>query len=110
MRISSKAAHDRRDAGQSILEVVVARGVFALIAATLMALAIGGLQGLEQGGEQTQAQALAQEGMEAVRSIRDRAWNENTYVISCCPKTCLCVVISCGNGSGTLVFCIQPRS
>ena len=82
MRISSKAAHDRRDAGQSILEVVVAMGVFALIAATLMALAIGGLQGLEQGGEQTQAQALAQEGMEAVRSIRDRAWNENTYAMS----------------------------
>jgi len=63
--------------GQSLLEVIIALAIFALISSALVSLSLGGFVGLEQGGEHMQAQALAQEGIEAVRSIRDRAWNEN---------------------------------
>ena len=72
----------RSQSGQSILEVIIALTIFALIAAALASLAVGGLVALEQGGEQTQAEALAQEGIEAIRSIRDGAWNENVYTTS----------------------------
>jgi len=65
--------------GQSMLEVIIALAIFALISSALTSLALGGFTGLVQGGEQTEAEALAQEGIEAVRSIRDRAWNEYTF-------------------------------
>ena len=65
--------------GQSLLEVVVALAIFALLAATLLALSAGSFIGLTRGGEQTQAASLADEGIEAVRSIHDRAWNELIY-------------------------------
>ncbi len=65
--------------GQSILEVIVAMAIFALIGAAMVAMVVGSFIALTQGGEQTQAEALAQEGIEAVRSIRDGAWNEIIY-------------------------------
>jgi len=63
--------------GQALLEVILAIAVFAAIAGVLITMAVGGFRGLEQGGEQTEAEALAQEGIEAVRAVRDKAWNEN---------------------------------
>lgn len=69
-------------AGQGMLEIILAMMVFGLIAASLASLAVGGFRGLEQGGEQTQAQAIAQEGIDAVRSIRDQAFNEIIYSTS----------------------------
>lgn len=68
--------------GQSLLEVIVAMAIFALISTAMITLAMGGFTGLEQGGEHTQAQALAQQGYEAVRSIRDGAWNEMSFTTS----------------------------
>ncbi|MBU2542735.1 prepilin-type N-terminal cleavage/methylation domain-containing protein, partial [Patescibacteria group bacterium] len=68
--------------GQSLLEVIVAMAIFALISAAMVSLSLGGLSALEQGGEQTQAEALAQEGVEAVRAIRDSAWNKLVYATS----------------------------
>jgi len=65
--------------GQSILEVIVAMAIFSLIGAAMATLVVGGFTGLEQGGEYTQAQALAQEGIEAVKSIQAGAWNEIIY-------------------------------
>lgn len=65
--------------GQSTLEVIIAMAIFSLIGAAVISLAVGGYNAMTQGGEQTQAEALAQEGIEAVRSIRDRAWNELIY-------------------------------
>ncbi len=56
--------------------------IFALISAAMITLSLGGFTALEQGGEQTEAEALAQEGIEAVRSIRDSAWNQLTYATS----------------------------
>lgn len=68
--------------GQSILEVIVAMAIFSLIAVAMASMAVGGFVSLQQGGEQTEAEALAQEGIEAVRSLRDNAWNINTYSTS----------------------------
>lgn len=71
-----------RSSGQGMLEVVLALAIFGFLAAALISMVAGGFRGLEQGGEQTQAEALVQEGIEAVRAIRDRAWNENIYSLS----------------------------
>lgn len=65
--------------GQSLVEVVVALAIFALLAAAIVTLAAGSFIGLNKGGEQTQAEAFAEEGIEAVRAIHDRAWNELIY-------------------------------
>lgn len=65
--------------GQSILEVIIAMAIFALVSVTLVTLAAGSFVGLEQGGEQTEAENLAQEGIEAVKSIYENAWNELKY-------------------------------
>jgi len=68
--------------GQSLLEVIVALAIFALIGAALATMSIGGLATLTEGAAQTEANAYAQEGLEAVRAIRDRAWNELIYTTS----------------------------
>ncbi len=65
--------------GQSIVEVIIAMAVFALIGAAMVTLVVGGFTALEQGGEQTEAAAIAQEGMEAVRAIYNRSWDELRY-------------------------------
>lgn len=69
--------------GQSLLEVILAMAIFAAIAGTLITMSVGGFRGLEQGGEQTEAEALAEEGIEAIKSIRDRAWNESIPCTTC---------------------------
>lgn len=69
----------RTQTGQSIMEVVLVMAIFGILAAALASLVVGGLRSLQQGGQQTEAEALAQEGMAAVRSIRDGAWNELLY-------------------------------
>lgn len=61
------------------MEVIIALAIFSLIAAAMATMVLGGSAALIQGGEQTEAEAFAQEGIEAVRAIRDRAWNELIY-------------------------------
>ena len=68
--------------GQSLLEVIVAMAIFGMIAAAMISFAIGGFLSLKQGGDQIEAEALAQQGIEAVRAIRDSAWNKLTYTTS----------------------------
>lgn len=68
--------------GQSLLEIILAMAIFAIISSTMISLSLGGFVSLRQGGEQTVASGLAQEGLEAVRAIKDRAWNELTYTTS----------------------------
>ncbi len=60
----------------------MALAIFSFIAAAMMSMALGGFQALERGGEQTEAEALAQEGLEAVKAIQERAWNEMEYGVS----------------------------
>ena len=68
--------------GQSIVELIIAIAVFSLIGAAMTVMVIGSFTALMQGGEHTEAKALAQEGIEAVRAIKDRAWNENVFSTS----------------------------
>lgn len=65
--------------GIGMIEAVLAMAIFGLIAASIVSMVVGSFRALEQGGEQSQAEALAQEGIESLRSIRDRAWNLNTF-------------------------------
>ena len=65
--------------GQSVIEIVIALALFVIIASSLTFLALGSFDGLERGREFIQAGALAQEGVEAARSIRDRDWGAFSY-------------------------------
>ena len=65
--------------GQSLIEVLIAIVIFGAIAGGVAVMAAGSLKQIQQGGDQTKAEALAQEGIEAVRSIKDRAWNKNIF-------------------------------
>lgn len=69
----------KKQSGQSILEVIVAMAIFALISAALATMAVGSFNALIQGGEYSRAEALAQEALEAIKSIKDKAWNEGRY-------------------------------
>ncbi|MEK7099398.1 MAG: hypothetical protein AAB916_02680 [Patescibacteria group bacterium] len=64
--------------GQGLLEAILAIAVFAAIAGVLITMAVGGFRGLEQGGEQTEAEAFAQLGLDATHAVRDREWNQIT--------------------------------
>ena len=68
-----------RRSGQSILEVIIALAIFALFAASMVSLALGGFTSLIKSDEYLTAAALADEGLEAARAIRDGAWNELVY-------------------------------
>lgn len=65
--------------GHSLIEVIIALAIFAMIFFSIVSLSVGSFNGLYQGGEQTIAEGLAQQGIEAVRSVRDRAWNELVF-------------------------------
>jgi|GEM_PF-2926179 len=62
--------------GQTLFEIVIALAIFSMIASILVSVSLGGFTALTQGGDQTKASALAEEGIEALRSIRDGAWND----------------------------------
>lgn len=61
--------------GQSLLEVIVAMAIFSLIAMVMVSMITGSFLGLTQGGKYTEAEFLAQEGIEAVRSLKDSDWD-----------------------------------
>ncbi|RLC38578.1 hypothetical protein DRH27_01960 [Candidatus Falkowbacteria bacterium] len=65
--------------GQSIIEIVVALAIFVLIVSSLGVLIMGSFSLLARSSEFIKASALAEEGVEAVRGIRNRAWNELIY-------------------------------
>ncbi len=65
--------------GQSLAEIVLAIAIFSVLALSLVSLSLGGLSASLRAEELSEAQFLAQEGLEAVRSIKSRAWNELIY-------------------------------
>ena len=62
--------------GQSILGVIIAMAIFALMASSIAKTSVGNISALNQGGEQSRAEALAIEAVESVRAIKDGAWND----------------------------------
>ena len=60
--------------GQSMLELLVAMGIFVLVVSSVMFVVLDALSANRQGSERTQASLLATEGMEAALSIRNLGW------------------------------------
>lgn len=60
------------DIGQSLLEVTITIGVSTLIVTALVIVTVVGLKNSELSQNQSQATKLAQEGLEKVRSMKDR--------------------------------------
>lgn len=65
----------RNNQGQSLLEVILAVAIFALIGAALSSMVLGSFNSLTRSTKMTRAQALADEAAEAIRSIKGGAWN-----------------------------------
>jgi hypothetical protein len=79
--------HSFNNRGSSLLEVIIAIALFGFICSALVSMSLGGFTSLYQGGEYVEAEAFAQEGIEAVRTIRDSAWNKLTYTTSAVTST-----------------------
>ncbi|RLC33798.1 MAG: hypothetical protein DRZ76_03890, partial [Candidatus Nealsonbacteria bacterium] len=60
--------------GQSLIELLVAMGVFVLVISGIMFLTLDAHTANLYGQERTKATLLAQEGIEAVKSIKNRGW------------------------------------
>ena len=61
--------------GFGIIEIIVAMGILVIIAATATSSLLGGLIANRLGDEETEAYLYSQEGIEAVRSIKNQGWN-----------------------------------
>ena len=64
-----------QDAGQTLMELLLALGIFAFIMTAVFALVFGGLTTGLRSEEQDYATMFAQEGLDAARSIRDTDWD-----------------------------------
>ncbi|RMD59679.1 type II secretion system protein [Candidatus Parcubacteria bacterium] len=62
--------------GIVLLEILVASALFLVLAGSISGLLIAGLNGLQTAKLRQRAQIYAQQAVEAVISIQDRAWNE----------------------------------
>lgn len=60
--------------GQSLIELVIAIGIFVVVISSLAFLVFNGYAASYLASEITQATLLAEEGLEATRSIRDNSW------------------------------------
>ncbi len=87
--------------GQSLLEAILALAIFALIASALASMTIGGYQGLGYGGDYLEASALADEAIEAARSVRDGAWNE--FIVSPAVATSTTGQWTLNNGASEII-------
>lgn len=67
-----------KERGQSLLELLIAMGVFVLAVSAVTFLILDAYLADRFGRERMIATFLAKEGMEAVRSIRDNNWNNLT--------------------------------
>jgi type II secretory pathway pseudopilin PulG len=66
----------KKQSGQSLIELVVAIGIFVIVVSILIFLVLGSYIAGRLASEITQADFLAEEGLEAARSIRDDNWDK----------------------------------
>jgi hypothetical protein len=64
--------------GQSLIELIIAIGIFIFAVSALIFLVLDSYVSGRLAAEITKADFLAQEGLEAVRSIRDNSWSDLT--------------------------------
>jgi Tfp pilus assembly protein PilV len=62
--------------GQSLVEAIVAIGITVLVITGLVVLAVGAVRSATLARNRSLAVQYAQEGMEALRSVRDRSFSE----------------------------------
>ena len=62
--------------GFSLVEVLVALGIFAVLAAGIFNIVTSSYKNFYGKGDKQSLTQFAQEGIEAVRSIRDNSWQE----------------------------------
>jgi len=60
--------------GQSLAEVVIAMSIFSIITLVVSTIFLDSLVSLGVSNEEVRATVIAQEGLEAARSIRDESW------------------------------------
>lgn len=95
----------RSDKGQSLMELVVVIAVITIVVAALVFATIASLRNASFSQNQAQATKLAQEGLEKVRSLRDRdttgvgIWSSSTSCGSSVPSTCPATQSSCPSGA-----------
>ena len=66
----------KNQSGQSLVELIIAMGIIVLVISSVAFLVIDSYVSGRLSKEITQANFLAEEGMEAIRSIRDNSWND----------------------------------
>jgi len=66
----------KNKSGQSLIEVVVAVGMMALLLTTILALVALSVKNSRVAKDRAQAVSLAQEGVELMRTYRDYSWTE----------------------------------
>jgi hypothetical protein len=62
--------------GQTIIEVIVAVAVFAVLSTSALFLILGSFESVRYGGEQEMALAFVSEGIDAARSIANQGWGK----------------------------------
>lgn len=70
--------------GQSMIELLVAMGVFVIVAATIAFLVVDSYISSRAGEERTKATFLAEQGLEQARLTRDNSWGD---LVSIAPET-----------------------
>ncbi|MFA5051935.1 MAG: prepilin-type N-terminal cleavage/methylation domain-containing protein [Patescibacteria group bacterium] len=66
--------NEDNQSGQSLLELMIAMGIFIVVIASTMFLTLDAQMANQSGGQRTRAAALAQEGIEASKSLAARGW------------------------------------
>jgi len=66
----------KQSLGQSLVELIIAMGIIVLVIGSIVFLVIDSYISGRLSKEITQANFLAEEGMEAIRSIRDNSWDD----------------------------------
>lgn len=78
-----KIYFSKYQSGFGLVEVIVAVAIFTIIAATGTMAVLGSFSTNRLGDEETEATLLAQEGIEAVRSIRNQDWSTSFIGTDC---------------------------
>ena len=69
---------EQNNAGQILIELLIAIGIFTIMSAGISVFALDALPGHRIAAERAQALALAEEGLEAARSLRDESYTRLT--------------------------------
>lgn len=76
LKTKKKGCGVNYERGQSLIELVVAIGIFVIVISVLVFLILNSYISGRLASEITQANFLAEEGLETARSIRDNSWDD----------------------------------